>query len=142
MKDPLVWVILAGLALVLFGAKRLPDAARGLGRSLRVFKAEVKGLTEDDRPQQAAAPGELPTAQAPYQPGYPPAGYGQPPAAGSGTPGYPPVPTAGSGTPGYPPVPPPGTPPAPPQGWAPPAPYAPVPPAGEAPPGQGQQAPH
>ena len=31
------------LVVVLFGAKRLPDAARGLGRSLRIFKAETKG---------------------------------------------------------------------------------------------------
>jgi sec-independent protein translocase protein TatA len=34
--------ILLILAILLFGAKRLPDLARGLGRSLRIFKAEVK----------------------------------------------------------------------------------------------------
>jgi sec-independent protein translocase protein TatA len=34
--------------LVLFGGKRLPDAARGLGRSLRIFKSEVKQMREDD----------------------------------------------------------------------------------------------
>lgn len=48
------WLILVALILLLFGAKRLPDAARGLGRSLRIFKAETKGLTEDD--QGAASP--------------------------------------------------------------------------------------
>jgi sec-independent protein translocase protein TatA len=37
-------LIIAALVLLLFGAKRLPDAARGLGRSLRIFKAETKGL--------------------------------------------------------------------------------------------------
>lgn len=38
--------------LLLFGAKRLPEAARGLGRSLKIFKAETKGLTDDDPPAQ------------------------------------------------------------------------------------------
>ncbi len=41
------WLIIVALILLLFGAKRLPDAARGLGRSLRIFKAETKGLAED-----------------------------------------------------------------------------------------------
>lgn len=37
------------LALLLFGGfKKLPDAARGVGRSLRIFKAETKGLVDDD----------------------------------------------------------------------------------------------
>jgi sec-independent protein translocase protein TatA len=34
--------------LVLFGGKKLPDAARGLGRSLRIFKSEVKQMRDDD----------------------------------------------------------------------------------------------
>jgi sec-independent protein translocase protein TatA len=34
--------------MLLFGAKRMPDAARSLGRSLRIFKAETKGLRDDD----------------------------------------------------------------------------------------------
>jgi sec-independent protein translocase protein TatA len=41
-------IIVLALLLLLFGAKRLPDAARGLGRSLRIFKAETKGLMDDD----------------------------------------------------------------------------------------------
>lgn len=42
-------IILVLLILVLlFGAKRLPDTARGIGRSLRIFKAETKGLRDDD----------------------------------------------------------------------------------------------
>ena len=41
-------LIIAVLLLVLFGAKRLPDSARSLGRSLRIFKAETKGLRSDD----------------------------------------------------------------------------------------------
>ena len=41
-------IIVLALLLLLFGAKRLPDAARGLGRSLRIFKAETKGLRDED----------------------------------------------------------------------------------------------
>ena len=41
-------VIILILVLLLFGAKRLPDTARGLGRSLRIFKAETKGLRDDE----------------------------------------------------------------------------------------------
>jgi sec-independent protein translocase protein TatA len=41
------WLILALLVVLLFGAKRLPETARGVGRSLRIFKSEVKGLSED-----------------------------------------------------------------------------------------------
>ena len=41
------WLIIVALILLLFGAKRLPDAARGIGRSLRIFKAETKGLHDD-----------------------------------------------------------------------------------------------
>ncbi len=40
-------LIIVALVLLLFGAKRLPDAARGLGRSMRIFKAETKGLVDD-----------------------------------------------------------------------------------------------
>jgi sec-independent protein translocase protein TatA len=36
------------VVVLLFGAKRLPDTARGLGRALRIFKSETKGLREDE----------------------------------------------------------------------------------------------
>ncbi|MDP2013029.1 MAG: Sec-independent protein translocase subunit TatA [Actinomycetota bacterium] len=51
---PEILIIVLVIAL-LFGAKRLPDAARGLGRSLRIFKAETKGLTESDPTPEDAA---------------------------------------------------------------------------------------
>lgn len=47
------WVVILVVVVLLFGAKRLPDAARGLGRSLRVFRSEVKGLSEDEKADQA-----------------------------------------------------------------------------------------
>lgn len=40
--------ILVILAILLFGAKKLPDLARSLGRSARILKAESKGLVDDD----------------------------------------------------------------------------------------------
>jgi len=55
VDEPWVWAIILLLAVLLFGSKRLPDAARGIGRSLRIFKAETKGLLTDD-PQAPAAP--------------------------------------------------------------------------------------
>ena len=54
------------LIMVLFGAKRLPDASRSLGRSLRIFKAETKGLRDDDNGVTATsdvAPAVTPLAQ-------------------------------------------------------------------------------
>jgi sec-independent protein translocase protein TatA len=51
-------IIIVLLLLLLFGAKRLPDAARGLGRSLRIFKSEIKAAQDDEGnspPQQIQA---------------------------------------------------------------------------------------
>ena len=39
------------VVILLFGAKKLPDLARGSGRALRIFKAETKGLLGDDDDQ-------------------------------------------------------------------------------------------
>ena len=36
------WLVVALIFMLLFGAKRLPDAARGLGRSMRILKAELR----------------------------------------------------------------------------------------------------
>ena len=42
-------IILILLVLILlFGARKLPELARGSGRALRIFKAETKGLVDDD----------------------------------------------------------------------------------------------
>ena len=59
------WLIIIGLVLLLFGAKRLPDAARGLGRSLRIFKAETKAMHDDDAPATPAQTQALPEAATP-----------------------------------------------------------------------------
>ncbi len=89
-------IVLVVVLILLFGAKRLPDAARSLGRSLRIIKAETKGLVDDDdvaekaEPQHARQPlhpteihnaGQQPYPQQGYQqpqPGYQQPGYQQP----------------------------------------------------------------
>ncbi|MBB6121167.1 Sec-independent protein translocase subunit TatA [Nocardiopsis algeriensis] len=66
--------ILVILALLLFGAKKLPDLARSLGRSARILKAESKGLIDEDeqggaQTQQASQqPQQEPAPQQPHQP--------------------------------------------------------------------------
>ena len=47
--------VLVVVLILLFGAKRLPDAARSLGRSMRIIKAETRGLHEDDVAAKADA---------------------------------------------------------------------------------------
>jgi len=58
---PIEIILILAVILLLFGAKRLPDAARGLGRSLRIFKAEIKAAQDDDSdapPKQIQATGD------------------------------------------------------------------------------------
>ncbi|MCO7219840.1 Sec-independent protein translocase subunit TatA [Klenkia sp. PcliD-1-E] len=49
---------------VLFGYKKLPDATRSLGRSLRIFKGEMKGMQADDASASPASPADLEAAAA------------------------------------------------------------------------------
>jgi sec-independent protein translocase protein TatA len=52
--SPWHWAILAVVVILLFGAKRLPDAARSLGKSLRIFKSEVRELQSESKPETSA----------------------------------------------------------------------------------------
>jgi sec-independent protein translocase protein TatA len=47
--SPTHWLIVIGVVVLLFGAKRLPDAARSMGQALRVLKAETGELRDDRR---------------------------------------------------------------------------------------------
>jgi sec-independent protein translocase protein TatA len=47
LGTPELLLILA-VIILLFGAAKLPELARGSGRALRIFKAETKGLMDDD----------------------------------------------------------------------------------------------
>nr|WP_225224729.1 Sec-independent protein translocase subunit TatA [Cellulomonas sp. JH27-2] len=44
------------VVVVLFGYKRLPDVARSVGQSMKIFKGEMKSLKEDDAPANPVAP--------------------------------------------------------------------------------------
>jgi sec-independent protein translocase protein TatA len=53
-------LIVVAVFVLLFGARKLPDAARSLGRSMRILKAETKALRDDESGDegQAPAPGQ------------------------------------------------------------------------------------
>lgn len=53
------WLIVLAVVLLLFGSKKLPDAARGLGRSMRIFKSEIKEMQNDDKGPDEADPQAL-----------------------------------------------------------------------------------
>ena len=53
LDGPHLLIILL-VILVLFGGKKLPEAARGLGRSMRIFKSEVKEMRDDDEGDSSA----------------------------------------------------------------------------------------
>jgi len=120
-------IIIALVILALFGYKKLPDAARAIGRSARIFKAETKGLRDDPAPRDLESRAEAqyvretpPPAAAP--PTTPPPATPPPPAAASPTP-------APSATPMPSPTPAPS--PAPSPAATPARPAAPVPPQSE-----------
>ena len=48
-------VILIVVIVLLFGWKRMPDAARSLGRSMRIFKSEVGEMKNDGKPRPPSA---------------------------------------------------------------------------------------
>jgi len=62
-------LIIALVIILLFGAKKLPDMARSLGKSAKIFKAETKGLRDEDAD---GAPAQQPVQQ-PVQQQLPPA---------------------------------------------------------------------
>jgi|DewCreStandDraft_2_1066082.scaffolds.fasta_scaffold00430_7 TatA/E family protein of Tat protein translocase len=61
-------LLIFAIFLLLFGAKRLPDVAAGLGRGIREFKRAVSGVDEPPTTptiQSAALPSQPPTAELP-----------------------------------------------------------------------------
>ncbi len=67
MGIPSGWelVLLLGVLVLLFGATKLPTAARAIGQSMRIFKAETKGMRSEDEPAR----------QPPPPPSLPPSGH-------------------------------------------------------------------
>ena len=41
------WIIILAIVVLVFGAAKLPELARGTGQALRIFKTETKGLKDD-----------------------------------------------------------------------------------------------
>jgi sec-independent protein translocase protein TatA len=55
-------VIIVALIALLFGSRKLPDAARSVGQSLRIFKSEMKAAATDDKPAASSAAPAAPQA--------------------------------------------------------------------------------
>lgn len=75
-------LIIVILLLIVFGWKKLPDAARSLGRSARVFKSEVEEMKKDGQDETASGPVQSQASDQGEQPPQvsPPAQTYQPPA--------------------------------------------------------------
>ena len=59
--QPWHWLILIAVIVLLFGSKRLPDAARSLGKSMRIFMSEVKELQNEGKTDTSVQPVQPPT---------------------------------------------------------------------------------
>jgi sec-independent protein translocase protein TatA len=55
-------IILLVLGILVFGSRRLPDAARSLGKSMRIFKSEIRELQHEGKPEDPT-----PTKPSPVQ---------------------------------------------------------------------------
>jgi len=60
--QPWHWVIVIAVFVLLFGAKKLPDAARSLGKSMRIFKSEMKEMQAESRSEPDVVPPATPIA--------------------------------------------------------------------------------
>jgi sec-independent protein translocase protein TatA len=65
LREPSHLLLILVVVVVLFGSRRLPDAARGLGRSMRIFKSEVKQMKDDDNEPGRPAGGDTRAAADP-----------------------------------------------------------------------------
>ncbi|WP_026414402.1 Sec-independent protein translocase subunit TatA [Actinomadura oligospora] len=62
--SPSHWLIVIIVALLLFGSAKLPKMARSLGQSARILKAEMNGLHDKEKDEDAPAPSSPPSAPA------------------------------------------------------------------------------
>ena len=84
MRPPSLWQILIVVLIIvlIFGAKRLPDLASSVGKSLKIFKKEVSELREDED-----TPGAATTTEATQQSSTPSKHESDPPGPTAGGPG-------------------------------------------------------
>lgn len=71
--SPTHWLIVLGVLVLLFGAKKLPELARSVGQSTRLFRGEMRGLREEEeKAEKAETPTAAPAAvEAPVAPAAP-----------------------------------------------------------------------
>ena len=55
------WLVILAIVVLVFGAAKLPDLARGTGQALRIFKAETKGLKDDEKDEPDTTAGATST---------------------------------------------------------------------------------
>lgn len=65
--EPWHLILILAVLVLLFGSKKLPDMARGLGRSMRILKAEAKTLKADE-PDATSRPDATPRSEATPRP--------------------------------------------------------------------------
>jgi sec-independent protein translocase protein TatA len=56
-------LIIAGVIILLFGARKMPEMARSLGKSARILKAETKGMRAEEATDEATPAAQIPPAQ-------------------------------------------------------------------------------
>jgi sec-independent protein translocase protein TatA len=72
--QPMHVIVLLLIVMLLFGSQRLPDLAQSVGKSLKIFKNEIKELQDQPTTQQPTAQQpSVPAGNAPVPPGAPPA---------------------------------------------------------------------
>ncbi len=54
--SPIHWMIVLGIILLLFGGRKIPELARGLGEGIRNFKEGMSGASQPTPPAQTPAP--------------------------------------------------------------------------------------
>ncbi|MEW2167746.1 Sec-independent protein translocase subunit TatA [Streptomyces sp. NPDC007084] len=84
--EPWHLLIVAIVVLVLFGSKKLPEAARGLGKSMRILKSEAQAMKEDGGPA-TSRPGEATGENVRYEGHEAPLGAASVPAQAPEAPG-------------------------------------------------------
>ena len=62
--EPWHVIIILALLVLLFGSRKLPDAARSVGQSMRIFKSEMKAAASDNTPAATPTPQAAPVAPA------------------------------------------------------------------------------
>jgi TatA/E family protein of Tat protein translocase len=63
--DPVVWILIIGLGILLFGSNKIPELARSLGAARREFDAASKGLADTINSEIKSAPQAPPRIQRP-----------------------------------------------------------------------------